>query len=626
MDPDRRAYAVLELKAFDDSRRTITGIASTPTPDRRGDIFEPLGATFANPIPLLLHHDRERPIGTAVLTATKGAILFEASLPEIAEPGTLRDRVDEAYQSLKANLLRGVSIGFRPLRDGMKVLRGGGLHFLKTEIAELSLVTVPQNVEATVLTVKSADAPHLTAFGLIPSGVADILPVVRADKGAPPMKQTTAEQITAFEATRAAKAARMAELMTKAADDGVTLDAEQTDEYDGLELEVKSIDAHLVRLRALQATQAAVAVPVTDPTRRASVITVKSNLAPGTAFTRVAMAILASQGNRYEAIEYAKRWDETTPEVGLYLKAAVAAGSTTDPVWAGNLVPAVANIAGEFLELLRPATIIGKIPNLRRVPFNASVPVQTAGGSYGWVGQAKPKPVTKLGFGLAKLDMSKAAGIIVLTEELVRTSSPSAEAIVRADMIAGIAAFLDLQFIDPAVVAVANVNPASITNGTTPIASSGDPLKDVQLLLAAIAAANIGLAGVTLILSETNALALGFARDALGNKVFPSVGVTGGSIEGMSVITSNAAGTNVIAVQPSAILYADDGGVSIDVSREASVQMEDAPAPPDATTVLVSLWQNNLVGLRAERFINWKRGRDAAVKYVSGANYTPAAA
>ena len=35
----------------------------------------------------------------------------------------------------------------------------------------------------------------------------------------------------------------------------------------------------------------------------------------------------------------------------------------------------------------------------------------------------------------------------------------------RADMVAGIAQFLDAQFIDPAVAAVAGVNPASITNG-----------------------------------------------------------------------------------------------------------------------------------------------------------------
>jgi HK97 family phage major capsid protein len=261
------------------------------------------------------------------------------------------------------------------------------------------------------------------------------------------------------------------------------------------------------------------------------------------------------------------------------------------------------------------------------VPFLASVPTQTAGGSYGWVGQGAPKAVTKLGFGTAKLDIAKAAGIIVLTEELVRVSSPSAEAIVRADMIAGIAAFLDLQFIDPAVAAVANVSPASITNGITPISSVDDPLSDLYALLAALSAANVPLAGVTLIMSETNALGMGMVRDSLGNRMFPNMSPTGGTAEGITIITSNAANGNVIAFQPSAILYADDGGVQIDISREASVQMDSAPDnPPLATTVMVNLWQNNLVGLRAERWVNWKRGRDVAVQIVTGASYAPSPA
>ena len=38
-----------------------------------------------------------------------------------------------------------------------------------------------------------------------------------------------------------------------------------------------------------------------------------------------------------------------------------------------------------------------------------------------------------------------------------------------------------------------------------------------------------------------------------------------------------------------------------------------------ATTVLVSLWQNNCVGLRAERFINWAKANANAVKYLTAA-------
>ena len=49
---------------------------------------------------------------------------------------------------------------------------------------------------------------------------------------------------------------------------------------------------------------------------------------------------------------------------------------------------------------------------------------QTAGGTYGWVGEAKPKPVTKLAFASTSLGITKVAGIIVLTEELVLLVEP----------------------------------------------------------------------------------------------------------------------------------------------------------------------------------------------------------
>ena len=46
--------------------------------------------------------------------------------------------------------------------------------------------------------------------------------------------------------------------------------------------------------------------------------------------------------------------------------------------------------------------------------------------------------------------------------------------------------------------------------------------------------------------------------------------------------------------------------------------MDSAPASPaDATTVYVSLWQQNLIGLRAERFVHWKRANPNAVKYLT---------
>jgi HK97 family phage major capsid protein/HK97 family phage prohead protease len=607
--PLTRAYALLTIKGVDPHQRTITGIASTPEPDRMGDIVEPLGVTYKNPLPLLLYHDAKKPVGQVTFKKpTADGLEFSASLPTIDAPGTLRDRVEEAWQSLKAGLLAGVSIGFRSIEEAFNK-DTGGFRFLKTEVLELSLVAIPANADATIHTIKELD---LAAPGRHPSRDRDTLPIVRVDKDARPMEQKTInEQITSFETSRAAKHARMTAIMTKSADAGATLDQAETDEYDGLTAELKAIDAHLVRLKALEATAVTKATPITAATpEQASlqrsgvpIISVKANVAPGTAFIRYCQALAVSRGSTMQAVEYAKRWQDSTPEVELVLKAAVAAGTTTDASWAGPLAP-MKPLTDEFLALLRPATILGKVPGFVRVPFNVSVASQTGGGTYQWVGQGAPKPVGKLAFATITLGVTKCAGIIVITEELARTSTPSAEEVIRRDMVAGIAAYLDQQFIDPAVAAVAGVAPA---NART----------DVAAMANAMTALNISTAGAVLVLSETNALAFTNALNPLGQPLFPAMSQQGGTIMGYQAITSQVAGTTVALIQPNQVLYADDGGVTIDVSREASVQMDTAlDSPPLATTILTSLWQNNLVGLRAERFINWKKARTGCVQYT----------
>jgi HK97 family phage major capsid protein/HK97 family phage prohead protease len=612
-----RAYAILSLKKLDGAERTISGVASTPTADRHGDIFEPLGATFTNPLPLLLHHDSERPVGRATLRATRTGIVFEATIPDIKSAGALRDRVTETCDLIDAGLIRAVSIGYRVLSDGVQFLKSGGRHLLKTEICELSLVTIPANAETTIHAIKSFDAPHLAAFGRTQPGVSG--QPLRVSS----MKQTTAEQITNCEHKRASLVAAMTELMTKASDSGTTLDAEQGDEYDGLDTQVKSLDADLRRLRTLEQLNANAAVPANGGNGHArpfGSVSIVSNAPKGQAFIRMVKTLVEAKGDSYRAFEISKQYKD--PGVELMVKAAVAPGSTLDPAWAQALVQ-INQLTGEFIDLLRPATILGKIPGLTRVPFNTQVPIQTAGGTYKWVGQAKSKPVGKLQFGTATLGMAKAAGIIVLTDELIKSSNPSAEEIVKRDMVAGIAQFLDQQFTDPAVAEVAQTSPASITNGAGTAASQDDPAKDLGAIISFFNGQNVPLKGITILMSSQNAYAMGVSRNPLGQSLFAGVGIDGGSANGVSIIASNTVGDKVIGLVPEYILYADDGGVQIDVSREATLQMNDAPATPadPATAVWTSMFQDNLTALRAERFINWKRATPNAVYYLTGAVY-----
>src|SRR5262249_35605325 len=132
-------------------------------------------------------------------------------------------------------------------------------------------------------------------------------------------------QITAFEAKRAATVARNEELMTKAADAGQTLDEAESQEYDDGTVEIAKIDAHLKRLHDLERLNREKSKPVVPVASaeaaaelrspRSSIISVKQNIPSGTAFVRYCMALAGARGNRWEALERAKMWQESTPEV-----------------------------------------------------------------------------------------------------------------------------------------------------------------------------------------------------------------------------------------------------------------------------------------------------------------------
>ena len=398
-----RAYSILTVKRVDEGSRVIEGMATTPSPDRMGDIVEPLGVQFKNPAPLLWQHDSTKPVGTVTFgKPTAAGVSFKARIEKIDEPGTLKDRLDEAWQSVKLGLVRAVSIGFRSLESS--IMKDGGLRFLKTEVLELSLVTVPANSEATITAVKSIDRSLRAASG-------------RTIKTAPGATGHTGEKdrkmfdtkIEDLESKAAPKRARMKAIMAEALEDGDRdLTASEAEEFDGLSAEVKACDEKLARFRALDASavtaKAVRADSFEDASRsRGSVpAEVKAPVEKGIGFARAVMCFAAAKGNMMHAVEVAKQRYPRDRGVNLLLKAQVPGATTTDPSWAAPLVD-YTNLASEFIEFLRPQTIIGRfgtgnIPSLRRVPFNIKVPAQTTGGAANWVGEGKGKPLTKFDF------------------------------------------------------------------------------------------------------------------------------------------------------------------------------------------------------------------------------------
>lgn len=168
-----RAYSMLEAKAFDNDKRTFSGMATTPATDRVEDTINPMGAKFTNPLVLLHQHKHDAPIGQVVFgTPTAKGIPFTASIPKIDEPGPLRDRVEMAWGEIKHGLVRAVSIGFRPISYTPN--EKGGLDFNETEIFELSSVSIPANAEAVITAVKSLDHQLMADAGIEPTTTLEI--------------------------------------------------------------------------------------------------------------------------------------------------------------------------------------------------------------------------------------------------------------------------------------------------------------------------------------------------------------------------------------------------------------------------------------------------------------------
>lgn len=173
----KRAYSILTMKAMDDEKRELVGIATTPTPDRVGDIVEPKGAVFQLPIPLLWQHRSDQPIGQVVeAKVTDTGIEVRCQMAKVEEPGKLKDRLDEAWQSIKAGLVRGLSIGFKDI-EYSRIGDTYSYRYLKWLWLELSAVTIPANGDCSIEGIKSADE----LLRRTAPGAKAVLPVVRLD-------------------------------------------------------------------------------------------------------------------------------------------------------------------------------------------------------------------------------------------------------------------------------------------------------------------------------------------------------------------------------------------------------------------------------------------------------------
>lgn len=667
----KNSFAVIEIKAMDDERRVIQGWATTPEIDRMGDSVNPMGVKVAKDIPLFLYHDSKLTVGRARLgKATKEGIPFEASIPKVQEDGRLKERVDEAWQMLKYQLITCVSIGFNVLNDAYeRIKETGGYLFNEIEVLELSLVPVPAHAGAVITGLRAADMAmrrtHATAFirslseqhlaalgrqgsppgdrhspgasGQQQQAASGRLFSSRSQKGKDPMKKTLKELLD-LQATRVARQGEI----TKAWEDPdhPRTDEERT-ELREIDAELTTLDDEILMARMHQRHAASASEVRGSNSEEGS----RSRVPGGMSFVKKEDPDDKFKGQSYVRFLKLKAMSRLTgepisrladyhgftkshPKFAMFVKAAVAGGGTGSGEWGAELARLDATYTGDFIEFLYGRTVFDRLP-LKPVPARVRIKGQDGAFTANWVGESKAIPVSAGNYSEIDLTPLKVTAMAVISNELIEDSSPAADGLVMDGLSDAHMQKVDSTFFSAAA-ASAGVSPAGILNGVSALTPSGTDeaavRADMQALAYPFVTAKMA-SGLMFVMNSAQGLALGSFVNTFSQPAFPGINENGGTFMGRTALTGdNVTPGDIILLRPQDIWKIGDGGIQLSMSDTATIEMNDAPAGASDTPVAmashaVSMFQTESTAFKLVRRINFQKRRSNAVQAISNAEY-----
>lgn len=284
---------------------------------------------------------------------------------------------------------------------------------------------------------------------------------------------------------------------------------------------------------------------------------------------------------------------------------AITAATTTSD-FAGFLKPAE---AAPYFEDARKSSVVQQL--VRQVPLGATgveIPVVTSKPTAGWVAEGGQKPATQGAMTLKTMSPKKIAAIAVVSAEVVRANPGNYVQIFRQDIAEAFALAFDAAALHGTASPFGAGNNIAATTKTVALGTAADTAGSIY--------ADVN-AGLSLLVNDGKRLT-GFAFDTtaeplfngatdttgrplfvdspledaaaivrggrlLGRPAFLGEGVAAGSIVGFGGNWAQAAWGVV-------------GGITYDVSTQATVTINGE---------LTSLWEHNLVAIRAEAEFGW---------------------
>lgn len=320
--------------------------------------------------------------------------------------------------------------------------------------------------------------------------------------------------------------------------------------------------------------------------------------------------LMLARGDIFRAVKNSER-NRAWPEIQAILKAATPAGSTQIGNWAQPLAEFESAVSA-FLPAIRNYGAFDQaLPYMIIAPLRTRIVSQTIGVTGGVIAENASKVISNLQLSGQNLSESKAVAIIVRSEEMLR-DSVSAVTDLGPALAAGVAVMTDQEFI------------RKISLGLTPITSGGSTADKIwQDLQAALAAITISAnAKLFLFTTPTIAKAISTKTSQVGTAAFPGMKLLGGDIGPATLVISDGVPAGQMVLADVSQLVANGGTLEFDASRETILNMETTPdSPPVASTIMTSLWHNNLHAAKCERLFGVERPRNASVAIISGISY-----
>lgn len=335
---------------------------------------------------------------------------------------------------------------------------------------------------------------------------------------------------------------------------------------------------------------------------------------------RFLQALVMGKGSPMSALAWAEgqgNWLDRSQVVGG-LKAAVQGYTSAD--FPGALSP----IADSFLAAMRSDSIPLRLAGLRRVPMFTRIFVNSQGAVAAQVAEGAAIPVLRGDWSAVTLTPKKHAGIVVQTDELAKSTSPTAPLALIDDLVKAVAEAENLGFCGFDTVGSVLYGAPSFTGTGAAVANvDADLLRLVGLVPGAFRD------GAAFLMDTDSSTFLSLLRGSGGATAYPDIGPQGGTLLGLPVLITSAMqqvgspATHAIGLlSPSEIFWADEGVVQLTTSIQAALEMDDAPtgnaATGTAASGVVSMWQSNAVAARAIRESSWYARAGSGAFFITG--------